>query len=85
MRIGAYLKSRRAMASNEPSAGKETPPLAKFLGVFSLANGDTVRILLPARTDIVSMTEEALVAVNELRPRLPGLIPSPRRRIGVLS
>jgi hypothetical protein len=43
-----------------------------------------MRILVPAWPYIVSMAEEALVAVNEIRHRLPSVIASPGGGIDLL-
>ena len=60
---------------------EDVPPLGR---IFLLANGDTVRILLPARTDISPMTEETLVAVNKVGNRSAGVISAPGSQIEFL-
>jgi hypothetical protein len=60
---------------------KDVAPLRR---VFVLANGDAVRVLLPAGSDVVSMTEQTLITVDEVGYRLPGVASSPRSRIEVL-
>jgi len=49
--------------------------------VFALANRNAVSVFLPARADVVAMTEETLVTVNEVRDRFPGVAASPRGRV----
>jgi len=49
--------------------------------ILDLPNGQTVRILLPAWTNIISMTEQALVAMDEIGDGLTRVRSAPRRRI----
>jgi hypothetical protein len=57
-----------------------------FRRVFGLANGNAVSVLLPARADVVAMTEETLVTVDEVWDRFTGVAASPGGRVdGFLS
>src|SRR5262245_58340682 len=52
--------------------------------VFILTDRQAVGVLLPTGTDIVPMTEQAFVAVDEFGHRFPCVARSPSSRIEVL-
>src|SRR5262245_23226974 len=49
--------------------------------VLTMPDSHTVRVLLPGRSDVVAVAEEALVAMDALRQRPPYMIAAPHRRI----
>ena len=46
-----------------------------------MSNRDSVSILLPGNADVIAMTEQALVAMDEFGNWLADVISAPRRRI----